>query len=126
MIIVGSNLRVIDNSGAKSVRCIRILNKSKNKLAEIGDYLVVTVKSLRRNLPKKKVSKGQVVKAVILNTKNPNKRKTGVVLKNSKATVALLDREKLTPIGTRIAPGVGNEIRVKGLIKILALSKGLL
>ncbi len=126
MIIVGSNLRVIDNSGAKSVRCIRILNKSQRKMAEIGDYLVVTVKSLKRNLPKKKVSKGQVVKAVVLNLKKPTNRASGIILKNSKATVALIDREKLVPIGTRISPGVGNEIRVKGLIKILALSKGLL
>lgn len=126
MIIVGSNLKVIDNSGARSVRCIRVLNKSKNKLAKVGDYIVVTVKTLKNNLPKKKVEKHQVVKAIILNTRNPLIRETGIGLKNAQATVALIDREKLIPIGTRVAVGVANEIRVRGLIKILALAKGLL
>lgn len=126
MIIVGSNLKVIDNSGAKIVGCIRILNKSNKKLAKIGDYLVVSVKSLKRNLPKKKVTKGQVVKAVVVNTRNPKNRKSGLVLKSIRGAVALVDREKLVPLGTRIERGVANEIRVRGQIKILALAKGLL
>lgn len=126
MIIVGTNLRVVDNSGAKSVRCIRVLNKSNTGSATVGDYLVVSVKSLKRNLPKKKVSIGQVVKAVILNTRGILNRRSGISLRGSKGIVALVDREKLAPLGTRIAPGVANEIRVNGLVKILALSRGML
>jgi len=126
MIIVGARLKVIDNSGAKSVECIRILNKSKTKMANIGDTIVVSVKSLRKSLPKKRVSIGQVVKAIVLNKKNPKNRLSGAVVKNVKATAILIDREKETPIGTRVAVGVLNEIRERGLIKILTLARGLI
>lgn len=126
MIIVGTHLRIVDNSGAKTAQCIRLLNKSNKKLAKIGDYVVVSVKSLKRNLPKKKVSIGQVLKAVVVGRRNPVNRKAGFVLKRRIGSAVLLDRDKLLPIGTRITPGVPNEIRIRGLVKILTLAKGLI
>jgi ribosomal protein L14 len=77
-------------------------------------------------LSKRKVSIGQVFKAVIISTRNPKNRSSGFVLKHNKGSVVLVDREKLVPLGTRINAGVPNEIRVRGQIKILALAKGLI
>ncbi len=126
MIIVGSYVRIQDNSGAKQAKCIRILNKSRNKLGSIGDYIVVTVKSLRRSLPNKKVNIGDVRLGIILTTRKPKNRLNGISVSVHKASAVLLDREKKAPIGSRISEGVFNEIREKGLVKILTLAKGML
>ncbi len=126
MIIVGSYLRIQDNSGAKQAKCIRVLNKSRNKLGAVGNYIVVTVKSLRRSLPNKKVNIGDVRLGVILTTRKPENRLNGISVNMYRASAVLLDREKKTPIGTRISEGVFNEIREKGLVKILTLAKGML
>jgi large subunit ribosomal protein L14 len=116
MIYVGTQLRVSDNSGAKKVQCIQVLGK---KYASVGDILVVSVKEA---LPRSKVQKGDVLKAVVVETKQKVHRKDGSSLSFSQNAAVLLSQTTQDPAGTRILGRVTYELRKKNHMKILSLA----
>ena len=118
MIQMQSNLDVADNSGAKRVMCIKVLGGSKRKYASIGDIIVVSVKEA---LPKGRVKKGDVVKAIIVRTASSIKRKDGSTIKFDTNAAVLINKDK-EPIGTRIFGPVPRELRFKNYMKIISLA----
>ena len=122
MVHVLTNLTVIDNSGVKSVQCIRVLGGHKKQIASLGELVVVAVK---KTLPKTKVKKGQVRKAVIIRNRLPIIRKDGTKLLFDKNGTILLN-EQNAPIGTRILGPVTQELRKTAFMKIISLAKRVL
>ena len=118
MIQTESNLFVADNSGARKIQCIKVLGGSKRRYAGIGDLIVVSVKDA---LPKGKVKKGSVHKAVVVRTKKEIFRKDGSKVQFDSNSVVLTD-EKGEPIGTRIFGPVTRELRAKKQLKIISLA----
>ena len=118
MIQVQTEMLVADNTGAKRVECIKILGGSKRRYASIGDTVVVSVKDA---IPKGKVKKGTVHKAVVVRTRQGIFRKDGSKVKFDNNAVVLTD-EKGEPIGTRIFGPVTRELRGKGQTKIISLA----
>ncbi len=118
MIQMTTRLDVADNSGAKSVMCIKVLGGSKRKYASIGDVIVVTVKDA---IPNAKVKKGDVLKAVVVRTKKPVSRVDGSFIRFD-ANSAVLINPQLEPIGTRIFGPVARELRAKKFTKIISLA----
>lgn len=111
-------LDVADNSGAKKVRCIGVLERSGKRSAEIGDIISCNV---RESIPSSAVKKGEVVKAVIVRTKFPIRRKDGSYLKFDSNAVVILDAQK-NPRGTRIFGPIARELRDKQFTKIVSLA----
>jgi large subunit ribosomal protein L14 len=120
MIQVGSHLQVTDNSGARVVQCIKVLGKTKQNTGFIGDTIIISVKTLIRK-QKSKVKKGNLYKAVILETKKQTIRSNGSFFVFGRNTVALLSIQG-SPIGTRIKGSTPYEIRSKGHVKLLSIS----
>jgi large subunit ribosomal protein L14 len=120
MIQVGTHLVVADNSGARSVQCIKVLNKPKQNMGYAGSTLVISVKSLVRK-QKSKVKKGHVYKAVVCETKKTKARADGSQLSCARNTVILLSPQN-NPIGSRIQGMTPYELRVKKHTKLLSLS----
>lgn len=118
MIQMTTRLDVADNSGARSVMCIKVLGGSKRKYASVGDVIVVSVKDA---LPNSKVKKGDVLKAVIVRTKRPVARADGSYIRFD-ANSAVLINPQLEPIGTRIFGPVARELRAKKFTKIISLA----
>lgn len=118
MIQEESRLVVADNTGAKSVKCFRILGGSRRKFATIGDIIVVSVKTA---IPSSPVKKGEVSKAVVVRTKKEVRRKDGSYIRFDDNAAVLLD-EKLEPRGTRIFGPVARELREKRFMKIVSLA----
>lgn len=118
MIQMGSVLTVADNSGAKIVRCVKVLGGSKKMCARIADKVVVSVREV---LVSNKVKIGEVFHAVVVRTKNNIKRNDGVVIKFSDNAVVLFDKQNEL-IGTRIFGPVPREIKDAGFQKIVSLS----
>ena len=118
MIQVQTELQVADNTGAKRVECIKVLGGSKRRYASIGDLIVVSVKDA---LPKGKVKKGSVHKAVVVRTKKEIFRKDGSKVQFDSNSEVLTD-EKGEPIGTRIFGPVTRELRARGQTKIISLA----
>ncbi len=118
MIQMQSNLDVADNSGARRVQCIKVLGGSKRKYASIGDVIVVSVKEA---LPRGRVKKGQVAKAVIVRTAFPVKRADGSVIRFDRNAAVLINNQS-EPIGTRIFGPVPRELRAKQHMKIISLA----
>jgi large subunit ribosomal protein L14 len=125
MIQAQTVLKVADNSGAKTVRCIRILRKGNNPTKGfIGDVLVVSVQKLRsRNRQFSKVLKGDVVLALVVKTKNPLVRPTGLSISYNENAVVLLNKQK-RPLGTRMFGTFPKELRHLKFNRILTLSAG--
>ena len=120
MIIVGSQLRVSDNSGAKIVECIKVLGKKAKSFASIGDIIVISVKeSLAKQ--KSKVEKGGVYKALIVETKKGITRKDGSIVRFSQNSAILLSQQG-NPIGTRVLGRVTYELRKRNQTKVLSLA----
>ena len=113
-----SILKVADNTGAKELMCIRCLGGSYRKYAEIGDVIVASVKSAT---PGGVVSKGDVVKAVIVRTKKGLRRPDGSYIKFDE-NAAVIIREDKTPRGTRIFGPIARELRDKDYMKIISLA----
>ncbi|ALV23396.1 50S ribosomal protein L14 [Mycoplasma sp. (ex Biomphalaria glabrata)] len=113
-----SRLKVADNSGAKELSVIRCLGGSHRRYAFVGDIVVCSVKDA---IPNGQVKKGQVVKAVIVRTKQGIKRQTGETLKFDE-NAAVIIREDLSPRGTRIFGPIARELRDKGFMKIISLA----
>jgi len=118
MIIAETKLNVADNSGAKLVQCIKVLGGSKRRSASIGDVIVVSVKEA---IPKGKVKKGEVTRAVVVRTKKGVSRKDGSTIRFDKNSAVLLTKEG-EPIGTRIFGPVTRELRLKKFTKIISLA----
>ena len=118
MIQVQTELFVADNTGAKIVECIKVLGGSKRRYASIGDIIVITVKEA---IPKGKVKKGTVHRAVVVRTKKGIYREDGSKVKFDTNAAVLMD-EKGEPLGTRIFGPVTRELRSKGQMKIISLA----
>ena len=118
MIQVQTELLVADNTGAKRVECIKVLGGSKRRYASIGDIIVVAVKDA---IPKGKVKKDSVHKAVVVRTKQGIFRDDGSKVKFDNNAAVLTD-EKGEPLGTRIFGPVTRELRARGQTKIISLA----
>ena len=118
MIQTETVLNVADNSGAKKVLCIKVLGGSKRRYARIGDVIVVTVKEA---IPQAKVSKGDVLRAVVVRTAKELKRMDHTAVKFDDNSAVLIGSNG-EPIGTRIFGPVARELRVKGYMKIISLA----
>ena len=118
MIQMQSNLFVADNSGAKKIQCIKVLGGSKRRFASIGDIIVVSIKDA---IPKAKVKKGDVYKAVIVRTSKDFNRNDGTTIRFDKNAAVLLDKQE-EPIATRIFGPVTRELRSKKFMKIISLA----
>lgn len=113
-----TNLVVADNSGAKKVRCIRVLGGSDRRYAGVGDLIVVSVKSA---IPGGNVKKWEVSKAVIVRTKKETRRKDGSYIRFDENAAVLINAEN-EPRGTRIFGPVARELREKQFMKIISLA----
>ena len=118
MIQQESNLEVADNSGAKKVRCFKVLGGSKRRYAGVGDIIICAVKEAD---PQGAVKKGEVVRAVIVRTKHYIRRPDGSLLRFYDNSCVIID-EKNNPKGTRIFGPVAREVREGGFVKISSLA----
>jgi large subunit ribosomal protein L14 len=126
MIQVQTILDVADNSGVKKVQCIKILGGSKRRYASVGDIIVVAVKDSQpsyglKDSTGKKVHGKAVLRAVVVRTKKPVRRKDGSYIRFDNNAVAIIDA-KNEPTGTRIFGPVARELRDKNFIKIVSLA----
>lgn len=119
MIQVQSILKVADNSGAKSIMCIRVLGGYRKRYARIGDVIVGAVKSAT---PHSAVKKGDVIYAVIVRTKKEVRRPDGSYLRFDDNACVVIDKEKKDPKGSRIFGPVARELRAGGYMKIISLA----
>ena len=113
-----SYLKVADNTGAKEIKCIRVLGGSKRKYGNIGDVIVASV---RKAAPNGTVKKGEVVNAVIVRTKKGVRRNDGTYVRFDENAAVLIKEDK-NPKGTRIFGPVARELRDKEYMKILSLA----
>jgi len=118
MIQMQSTLDVADNSGARTVQCIKVLGGSKRRTANIGDVIVVSVKDA---IPRGRVKKGDVLRAVIVRTAFGLNRTSGEKIRFDRNAVVLVNKQG-EPIGTRIFGPVTRELRSKGYMKIISLA----
>ena len=118
MIQMQTNLDVADNSGARRVQCIKVLGGSKRKTAGVGDLIVVSVKDA---IPRGRVKKGEVHRAVIVRTAKEIRRDDGTAIRFDRNAAVLLTAQG-EPIGTRIFGPVTRELRSKRYMKIISLA----
>jgi large subunit ribosomal protein L14 len=118
MIQMQTNLEVADNSGARRVQCIKVLGGSKRKTASIGDVIVVSVKEA---IPRGRVKKGDVQRAVIVRTKKEIRRTDGTAIRFDSNAAVLINKQG-EPVGTRIFGPVTRELRSKNYMKIISLA----
>ncbi|MGB0921081.1 MAG: 50S ribosomal protein L14 [Alphaproteobacteria bacterium] len=118
MIQMQTNLDVADNSGARRVQCIKVLGGSKHMIAGLGDTIVVSVKEA---IPRGKVKKGDVMKAVIVRTAKEVRRADGSVIRFDRNAAVLINNNG-EPIGTRIFGPVTRELRGRNHMKIISLA----
>merc|ERR1712151_29571 len=121
-------LKVLDNSGAKTVKCIKVLGGLKKRYARLGDVIIVSVQELRnKSKLTSKIKKGEVHKAIIVQTKLNSKKKDGSMLtfnSNNKNAVVLINK-KGDPIATRITEPFSILLKKKKLTKLITISPGL-
>ena len=118
MIQMQSNMDVADNSGTRRVQCIKVLGGSKRRTAGVGDIVVVSVKEA---IPRGRVKKGDVQRAVIVRTRYDIQRPDGTVIRFDKNAAVLINKNN-DPIGTRIFGPVTRELRAKNFMKIISLA----
>ena len=118
MIQMQTNLDVADNSGARRVQCIKVLGGSKRKTASVGDVIVVSVKEA---IPRGRVKKGDVQRAVIVRTKKEIRRPDGTAIRFDSNAAVLINKQG-EPVGTRIFGPVTRELRSKNYMKIISLA----
>jgi large subunit ribosomal protein L14 len=118
MIQMQTNLDVADNSGARRVQCIKVLGGSKRKTATIGDVIVVSIKDA---IPRGKVKKGEVHRAVIVRTAREIRRADGSAIRFDRNAAVLITKQD-EPIGTRIFGPVTRELRARKFMKIISLA----
>jgi large subunit ribosomal protein L14 len=118
MIQMQTRLEVADNSGARNVQCIKVLGGSKRRFATVGDVIVVSVKEA---IPRGRVKKGDVHRAVVVRTAKEIRRADGSSIRFDRNAAVLINNVG-EPIGTRIFGPVTRELRAKGYMKIISLS----
>ena len=118
MIQVETNLDVADNSGARQAQCIRVLGGSRRRYATVGDIIVVSIKDA---IPRGKVKKGEVLRAVVVRTAKDVRRADGSCIRFDRNAAVLINKQG-EPIGTRIFGPVTRELRAKGYMKIVSLA----
>ncbi len=118
MIQQTTNLDVADNSGAKRVMCIKVLGGSKRRYASVGDVIVVSIKDA---IPRGRVKKGDVMKAIVVRTAHPVRRPDGSVIRFDRNAAVLINNQG-EPVGTRIFGPVVRELRAKNQMKIVSLA----
>lgn len=118
MIQMQSCLGSADNSGARKLRCIKVLGGAKRKFAFVGDVIVVSVTDA---IPRAKVKKGEVHKAVIVRTRFPVRRSDGSSIRFDRNAAVLINKQG-EPVGTRIFGPVTRELRSKKMLKIISLA----
>jgi large subunit ribosomal protein L14 len=118
MIQVETNLEVADNSGARRVQCIKVLGGSGRKSASVGDVIVVSIKEA---IPRGRVKKGEVMRAVVVRTAKEIRRPDGSAIRFDKNAAVLISNQG-EPIGTRIFGPVTRELRGKNYMKIISLA----
>ncbi len=118
MIQVETNLEVADNSGARKVQCIKVIGGSKRKVASVGDVIIVSVK---KAIPRGKVKKGDVARALIVRTAKEIHRPDGSSIRFDTNAAVLVNKDG-EPIGTRIFGPVTRELRNAGFVKIMSLA----
>ena len=118
MIQMQTNLNVADNSGARRVQCIKVLGGSKRKSVSVGDIIVVSIKEA---IPRGKVKKGDVHKAVVVRTCRSVRRSDGTEIRFDNNAAVLINNQG-EPIGTRIFGPVTRELRTKNFMKIISLA----
>lgn len=119
MIQERSLLKVADNSGAKIIRCFRILGGTRRHYARVGDIIVASVQSAE---PRKAVSKKEIVKAVVVRQKKEFRRKDGTYVRFDENAAVLIDAKK-EPRGTRIFGPIPRELRERGFEKIFTMAQ---
>ncbi len=118
MIQTESKLLVADNSGARRVKCIRVLGGSRRRFASVGDVIVVAVSEA---MPNARVKKGEIRRAVVVRTKKTIGRRDGSSISFDENAAVLVENSK-EPIGTRIFGPVARELRAAGFMKIVSLA----
>ena len=118
MIQMQTNLDVADNSGARMVQCIKVLGGSGRKVASVGDVIVVSIKEA---IPRGRVKKGDIHRAVIVRTSKEVKRNDGTCIRFDKNAAVLVNKSN-EPIGTRIFGPVTRELRGRQFMKIISLA----
>ena len=118
MIQAETHLSVADNSGARRVECIKVLGGSKRKYASVGDVIVVSVKDA---IPRGRVKKGEIVRAVVVRTAKEIRRPDGSAIRFDRNAAVLINKQG-EPIGTRIFGPVTRELRAKQYMKIVSLA----
>ena len=118
MIQMQTNLDVADNSGARRVMCIKVLGGAKRRYASVGDTIVVSVKEA---IPRGRVKKGDVLRAIVVRTSKDIHRKDGSTIRFDKNAAVIVNKQS-EPIGTRIFGPVPRELRAKNHMKIISLA----
>ena len=119
MIQVESKIKVADNSGAKTIQCIRVLGGYKKRYARIGEIFTASVKEAVPHTP---IKKGDVVRAILVRTKKEIRRADGTYLRFGENACVIVDKEKKEPKGTRIFGPIAREVRRAGYFKIASLA----
>lgn len=119
-------LKVADNSGAKIVKCIKVLGGFKKKVACLGDIIIVSIRQLRnKSKTTSKVKKGEVYKALIIRTKKKKRKKDGSVIFFKENAVSILNKQN-NPIATRIIGPIPKELKKVKFYKFIQLSSGVI
>jgi large subunit ribosomal protein L14 len=118
MIQQETNLDVADNSGARRVQCIKVLGGSRRRYADVGDIIVVSVKDA---IPRGRVKKGSVMKAIVVRTAKDIRRADGSAIRFDRNAAVLINAQG-EPVGTRIFGPVPRELRAKNQMKIISLA----
>ena len=118
MIQMQTNLEVADNPGARRVMCIKVLGGAGRRYASVGDVIVVSVKEA---IPRGRVKKGDVLRAIVVRTAQGIKRKDGSMIRFDKNAAVIVNKQS-EPIGTRIFGPVPRELRAKNHMKIISLA----
>ena len=119
MIQMQSYLDVADNTGVKTVMCIKVLGGSRQKYARLGDIIIGSVK---KTLPNSEIRKGQIIRGVIVRTKYPTRRKDGTYVRFDSNAAVIIDNDG-NPRGTRVFGAVARELREKNFTKIISLAE---
>jgi len=118
MIQLLTKLVIADNCGAKKASCIQVLGRSGKKYAEVGDIITASIKE---SIPQGNVKKGEVVRAVVVRTRNPIRRADGSMVRFDSNAIVVIDNQK-NPRGTRVFGPVARELRERQFTKILSLA----
>jgi len=119
MIQENTILKIADNSGAKIVRCFRVLGGSRKRYAKVGDRIVASVRVAE---PRKQIKKKDIVQAVIVRTKAPVRRKDGTYVRFDENAAVIVDKGKTDPRATRIFGPIPREIKERGYDKIASMA----